>query len=161
MSTHHESRITGEEDKRAHMNLEPETEETGLGKESFVERVLNKRVAEVIHLFLSLLAILLLVAAAVAAYDTVVREFPKLWANVDEYSALQGIVETLLLIAIAAEFGLLLLFRHPSAAVEVIIFVVARKMVSPNITALDLLVGAVAVSGLIIMRFYYLPGKPK
>lgn len=161
MNTHHESPTTGEEDKQAHMNLEPETEETGVGEETFVERVFNKRVAEAIHLFLSLLAVLLLVAAALAAYDTVVRGFPKLWANVDEYNVLQGIVETLLLIAIAAEFGLLLLFRRPSAAVEVMIFVVARKMVSPDVTALDLLVGAAAVSGLIVVRFYYLPGKPK
>lgn len=143
------------------MNLEPETGETGVGEETFVERVFNKRVAEVIHLFLSLLAVLLLVAAVVAAYDTVVREFPKLWANVNEYDVLQGIVQTLLLIAIAAEFGLLLLFRRPSAAVEVIIFVVARKMVSPDVSAIDLLIGAAAVSGLIVVRFYYLPGKPK
>jgi len=51
---------------------------------------------------LSLLAVLLLITAAIAAYETVLRDFPLLWQPADEYSSLQRIVETLLLIAIAA-----------------------------------------------------------
>ena len=47
-----------------------------------------------IHLFLSLLAVLLLVAAAIATYDTVIREYPKLWQESNEYGvALQAIIE--------------------------------------------------------------------
>jgi len=45
--------------------------------------------------------------------------------------------------------------------VEVVIFIIARKMVTPSITALDLLLGAASLAGLIIVRPYYLPGKPK
>lgn len=41
------------------------------------------------------------------------------------------------------------------------LYPIARKMVTPGITALDLLLGASALAGLIIVRFYYLPGKPK
>ena len=136
-------------------------EKSGGGEESPVERVLNHWVGEAIHLFLSLLSVLILAAAAVAAYDTAVTEFPKLFARVEEYDVLQKIIQNLLLIAIAAELGLLLLFHRTSAAVEVIIFVIARKIVTPDITSLDLLLSVAALAGLLVVRFYYLPGKPK
>ncbi len=134
-------------------------EEVGTGEETAVETVVSNNLGVVIHLFLSALAILLLVAAAIAAYDTVVREFPLLWQHKDEYAVLQKIIENILLIAIAAEFALLLLFHRMSAAVEVVVFVIARKTVSPEITALDLLLCAAAIAGLIVLRYYYLPGK--
>ena len=135
--------------------------EREIGEITPVESFLNTYLGNAIHLFLSLLAALILVAAAVAAYDTVVREFPKLFTPTDQYSALQHIIENILLIAIAAELGLLLLFHRTSAAIEVIIFVIARKIVSPDATALDLLLSVAALAGLLIVRFYYLPGKPK
>lgn len=138
---------------------EPKEDEVGTGEETEVGRVVSNNLGVVIHFFLSALAVLLLVAAAIAAYDTVVREFPALWQQQDEYTVLQRIIENILLIAIAAEFALLLLFHRMSAAVEVMVFVIARKTVSPNITALDLLLCAAAIAGLIILRHYYLPGK--
>lgn len=135
--------------------------ETDVGAETAFERVLNRYVGDAIHLFLSLLAVLILAAAAVAAYETVVRDFPKLLAPSDEYKVLQELIGNILLIAIAAELGLLLLFHRTSSAVEVIIFVIARKIVSPNLSALDLLLSVAALAGLVVVRYYYLPGKPK
>ena len=64
----------------------------------------------------------------------------------------------ILLLAIAAELSLRLLYHRTSAAIEVVIFVVARKMVTPGITGLELLLGAAALAGLIITRFYYVAG---
>jgi hypothetical protein len=64
-----------------------------------------------------------------------------------------------LLIAIAAELALLLLFHRTSAAVEVLIFVIARKMVISGISGLDLLAGVVALGGLVVLRFFFI--KPK
>lgn len=139
---------------------EPKSQEkTGTGEETIVENVVSNNLGVVIHLFLSALAVLLLAAAAIAAFDTVVRDFPLLWQQTDEYAVLQKIVENLLLVAIAAEFALLLLFHRMSAAVEVVVFVIARKTVDPQITAFDLLLCAAAIAGLIVIRFYYLPGK--
>ncbi len=138
---------------------EPKEEEIGTGEETKVELAIGNYVAMGIHLFLSALAVLLLIAAVIGAYETVIREFPALWQPKDEYSSLQKIIESLLLIAIAAEFGLLLLFRRLSAAVEVVVFVLARKTVNPDISAFDLSLCAAAIAGLIILRFYYLPGK--
>jgi hypothetical protein len=102
-----------------------------------------------------------LVAAAITAFDTIVRDFPRLWQPTDEYSALQHIIENILLVAITAELALLLLFHKTSAAVEVVIFIIARKMVNPTISALDLLLGAAALAGLIIVRFYFIPKDSK
>lgn len=139
---------------------EPKEIETGTGEESTAELVIGDYLGKVIHIFLSILAMLLLVAAAIAAYDTVTREFPKLWvAQPDEYGVLLKVIDNLLLIAITAEFGLLLLFRRLSAVVEVVIFVLARKTVNPDISAADLVLCAGAIAGLIVIRFYYLPGK--
>ena len=125
------------------------------------ENVLNRYVGNTIHMFLSVLAILILVAAALTTFETIVRDFPKLWQPTDEYKALQAIISNILLIAIAAELGLLLLYHRTSAAVEVIIFVIARKTVTPNVSALELLLSVAALVGLLVARFYFLPGKPK
>ena len=139
----------------------PTLDDARTGREFVLERVIERYLSNTIHLFLSLLALLIFAAAVVATYDLLVRDFPKLWQSVDEYSVLQRLIETILLIAIAAELALLLIFHKTSAAVEVIIFLIARKMVNPQITMFELLIGTVAVIGLVIARFYYLPGKPK
>ena len=63
--------------------------------------------------------------------------------------------------AIAAELALLFLFHRTSAAIEVLIFIIARKMVTPGLSGLELLAGVAALAGLVIVRFYFLPGKSK
>ena len=142
------------------MTEKTKEEDVGTGEESKAEKFVGDYLGKTTHLFLSVLAALLLIAAVIAAFDTVVRDFPALLSpSTDEYAVLQKIVENILLIAIAAEFALLLLFHRMSAAVEVVVFVIARKTVSPNITAFDLLLCAAAIAGLIVLRFYYLPGK--
>lgn len=137
------------------------TSDASAGGETAVERLFDRYLGNSIHVFLSVLALLILCAALITTYDTVVRGFPRLWQPVNEYSALQQIIENILLIAIAAELGLLLLFHRTSAAVEVVVFIIARKMVTPGVSSLDLLLGAAALAGLIIVRFYYIPGRPK
>src|SRR5436190_1329299 len=94
------------------------------GGETALEHWLDRYLGNGIHLFLSVLAILILIAAIITTYDTVVRDFPRLWQAASEYNALQQIIENILLIAIAAELGLLLLFHRTSAAVEVVIFII-------------------------------------
>lgn len=125
------------------------------------EHTINRHVANVIHLFLSVLAVLVLGIAVIATYDTVISDVPRLFRPTDEYSVLYRLIENILLIAIAAELGLLLLFHRTSAAIEVIVFVIARKIVSPELKAVELLLGVVALSLLVVVRFYFLPGRPK
>ena len=82
-----------------------------------------------------------------------------LWRQASEYDALHQIIQSILLVAIAAELALLLLFHRTSAAIEVLIFVIARKMVTPGISGFELLLGTAALAGLIVVRFYYLTGR--
>src|SRR5689334_17413823 len=133
--------------------MEEQKEKGMIKQEHIVEDIFHRYLGNSILLFLSLLSILILTAAVIATFETAVREFPKLWQIQSEYDALQRIIENILLVAIAAEFGLLLLFHRTTAAVEVVIFIIARKMVNPNVTMLDVLLGAAALSGLIIVRF--------
>ncbi len=135
-------------------------EEIGTGEESEAEKTISTYLAQVIHLFLSAVAVLLLVVAVIATIDIVIRDFPNLWQPPEgEYPVLLRIIETLLLIAIVAEFALLLLFRRLSAAVEVVVFVLARKTINPDINSIDLVLCAAGIAGLIVLRHYFLPGK--
>lgn len=132
----------------------------GGGATTPLEDRVNRYVGHYIHLFLSLLGLLVMAAATVAAVQIVHRSFPQLWTASNEYQALHLLLQNILLVAIAGELGLLLLFHRTSAAIEVVLFVIARRLVATDVTALDLLVGSVALAILLMVRFYYLPGKP-
>jgi uncharacterized membrane protein (DUF373 family) len=131
------------------------TEGTGL------EKYVNGHVGNFIHLFLTVLAVLVMVAACIALFEIVHHGFPQLWHAPDAYQTLHQLLQNILLLAIAGELGLLLLFHRTSAAVEVVMFVIARRMVATDVTAFDLLMGSAALCALLVVRFYYLPGKPK
>ena len=129
------------------------------GGETAPERFLDRHLGNTVHLFLSFLALLILIAAAVATFEIIVRDIPMLWRQTNEYDALHQIIQDVLLVAIAAELALLFLFHRTSAAVEVLIFVIARKMVISGISGLDLLAGVAALAGLVVIRFFFI--KPK
>jgi hypothetical protein len=126
-----------------------------------LERFVNVQMGNFIHVFLTLLAVLVMVAASIALVQIVHYGFPQLWKVADEYATLHDLLQKILLLAIAGELGLLLLFHRATAAVEVVMFVIARRMVATDVTAFDLLMGSAALSALLVVRFYFLPGKPK
>jgi uncharacterized membrane protein (DUF373 family) len=125
------------------------------------ESRLNQYVGNYIHVFLSVLAIVVLAAALIAAFVMIYHGFPSLWSGSNEYQNLHQLLQNILLVAIAGELALLLLFHRTSAAIEVVLFVIARRLVATDVTALDLLVGSVALAVLLAVRFYFLPGKPR
>ena len=129
------------------------------GGETAPERFLDRHLGDGVHFFLSLLAILILVAASIATVAIVIRDFPLLWRHPSEYDALHQIIQNVLLVAIAAELALLFLFHRTSAAIEVLIFVIARKMVATGISGWELLAGVAALAGLVVIRFYFIPRK--
>ena len=137
----------------------PEKTQARAGGETAPEQFLDRHLGNAVHLFLTFLALLILVAAAIATVEIIIRDVPMLWRQVSEYDALHLIIQDVLLVAIAAELALLLLFHRTSAAVEVLIFVIARKMVISGISGLDLLTGVAALAGLVVIRFYFI--KPK
>lgn len=141
----------------------PKTEKADArtGGETAPERFLDRYLGNTVHIFLSLLAVLILVAAAIGTYEIIVRDIPLLWRANNEYDALHQIIQDVLLVAIAAELALLFLFHRTSAAVEVLIFVIARKMVISGISGLELIAGTAALAGLVVIRFYFIPSAKK
>jgi uncharacterized membrane protein (DUF373 family) len=137
----------------------PEKTQARTGGETAPERFLDRHLGNAVHLFLTFLAVLILVAAAIATFEVIVRDLPMLWRQTSEYDALHQIIQDVLLVAIAAELALLLLFHRTSAAVEVLIFVIARKMVISGISGLDLLAGVAALAGLVVIRFFFIQQK--
>lgn len=131
------------------------------GSETAPERFLDRHLGNAVHLFLSLLALLILAGALVATVGIAIHDFPPLWRQPNEYDALHVVIQNLLLVAIAAELALLFLFHRTSAAIEVLIFIIARKMVAPTISGWELLAGVASLAALVIVRFYYLPGKTR
>jgi len=141
----------------------PKSEKTQArtGGETAPEQFLDRHLGNAVHLFLTFLAVLILVAAAIGTFEVIIRDVPLLWRQASEYDALHQIIQDILLVAIAAELALLLLFHRTSAAVEVLIFVIARKMVVAGISGLDLLLGVAALAALVVLRFYFIsPKKP-
>ena len=131
------------------------------GGETAPERFLDRHLGNTVHILLSFLAILILVAAAIATVEIIIRDVPMLWRQPSEYEALHQIIQDVLLVAIAAELALLFLFHRTSAAIEVLIFVIARKMVIAGISGLDLLAGVAALAGLVVIRFYFIPTRAR
>jgi hypothetical protein len=132
------------------------------GESTHAERALNVWASNAIHVFLSLLAVTALAAAAIASVHMVARDIPALWrATGDTAQLLHGFVQDLLMLGIAAELALLLLFHRASAAVEVLLFVIARRLVGEQVNALELLLGSLALSSLIVVRFFFIHDRPK
>ena len=131
------------------------------GGETAPEQFLDRYLGNTVHLFLSFLAMLILVSAAIATVEIIIRDVPMLWRAGNEYDALHEIIQDVLLVAIAAELALLFLFHRTSAAVEVLIFVIARKMVISGISGLELLAGTAALAGLVVIRYYFIPTGKK
>jgi hypothetical protein len=143
------------------MAVESETIEKASKEGSPLERYVNTHVGSFIHLFLTVLAVLVMGAACIALFQIVHHGFSQLWRAGNEYEILHQLLQNILLLAIAAELALLLLFHRASAAVEVVMFVIARRMVATDVTAFDLLMGSLALAMMMAVRFYFLPGKPK
>ena len=143
------------------MAMESDTIKSAGDEGTALERYVNSHIGNFIHVFLGVLAILVMAAACISLFEIVVHDLPPLWRASDQYQALHLLLQNILLLAIAGELGLLLLFHRTSAAVEVVMFVIARKMVATDVTAFDLLMGSLALAILLAVRFYFLPGKPK
>ena len=70
------------------------------GGETAPERFLDRYLGNTVHFFLSLLAILILIAAAIATFEIIIRDIPQLWRQTNEYDALHQIIQDFLLVAI-------------------------------------------------------------
>lgn len=72
----------------------------------------------------------------------------------DFYHTFENILSDILLIIIGVELAILLIRRSPESLVEVMFFVVARKLLVKSHTQWDILIGVAAIAGLFAVRKY-------
>ena len=72
----------------------------------------------------------------------------------DFYQNFEGILSEMLLIIIGVELAILLIRRRPESLVEVMFFVVAKKMLVGSHDPLEILMGVAAIGGLFAIRKY-------
>ena len=70
------------------------------------------------------------------------------------YHNFEELLSNILLIIIGIELAILLIRRSPESLVEVMFFVVARKMLIKSHGFLDILIGVVSIAGLFAVRKY-------
>jgi len=109
-----------------------------------------------LHWLEVLIAVLVIGFVIVGAISIIMsaKEMHLLSAGGDFYQAFEGLLSNILLIIIGVELAILLIRRSPESLVEVMFFVVARKMLILSHSQWDLLIGVVAIAGLFGVRKY-------
>ena len=77
----------------------------------------------------------------------------------DLHTSFEGLLADILLLVVGIELALMLVRRTPEALIEVMFFVVARKMLIKSDEPFDLVLGVLALAGLFAIRKYleYVP----
>jgi hypothetical protein len=75
-------------------------------------------------------------------------------AGGDLQTKFEDLLSDILLLVVGIELALMLVRRTPESLIEVMFFVVARKMLIKTDTFVDLLVGVIALAGLFAIRKY-------
>ena len=104
-----------------------------------------------------LLALGILVGSIYFAFHSTFALMEMDWRGVNAYYEL---IYRILLIVIGVELIRTLVTHDLLAILELIAFVVARKMLKPELTSLDILVGATAFALLMVARRFLFPVPP-
>lgn len=72
----------------------------------------------------------------------------------DPYSTFQALISHVLMLVVGLELGMMLIRHTPGSVIEVLMYVAARKMLGPQTTVVEFLVGVAAIGGLFAIRKY-------
>jgi len=70
----------------------------------------------------------------------------------DPYGTFQALISHVLLLVVGLELGVMLIRHTPGSVIEVLMYVAARKMLGPQTTIVEFLVGVAAIGGLFAVR---------
>jgi hypothetical protein len=101
----------------------------------------KQRINTVIHKTEIVLAMITLIAVAVFSFNSLSSIFTADWSAVDTWYTFVNIVLT---IVVGIELAKLLITHDLVSIKDVLIFVVARKMLSPDQTSMDILLAVLA-----------------
>ena len=121
-----------------------------------VSEALVGRLSTMLHLLEILLAVLAVIFVVVGMWS-IAREIPDFFDQATEArigTEFEEILSEILLLVVGIEFGIMLIRRTPESLIEVMFFVVARKMLIKTEDFIDILVGVVALAILFTIRRY-------
>jgi hypothetical protein len=118
--------------------------------------LLQGKFSIVLHYFAVCLAVISVVFVVLGVIH-LLREIPHFNSVIDKeglHQTLEGILSDILLLVVGIELVIMLVRRTPESLVEVIFFVIARKMLIKTDAFYEILIGVVALAGLFAVRKY-------
>ncbi len=107
-----------------------------------------------LEILIAVLVIAFVIIGGIAIVQNVIgMDFSHLGGS-EFYHTFEGLLSNILLIVIGVELAILLIRRSPESLVEVMFFVVARKMLVKSDNMWDLIIGVAAIAGLFAVRKY-------
>lgn len=107
--------------------------------------------------FERLLAIAIMVGVIVFGVFSITALMELNW---QDNETLYEMIYRVLLMVIGVELARLLVTHNLNAILELLAFVVARKMLKPDITSLDILLSVIAFAALLATQRYLMPNPP-
>jgi hypothetical protein len=101
-----------------------------------------------------LLAFGILLGVVAFAYESIVALIQMDWSTTETFYEL---IYRALLLVISVELIRTLVTHDLMAVLELLAFVVARKMLKPELATIDILLGVAAFAGLLAARRFFLP----
>jgi len=117
---------------------------------------LRNLLPEILH-WMEILVAALAVVIVVMGTVTVIMSIGGLWGDLQQggvHSVFENVLSEILLLVVGIELAILLVKRTPESLIEVMFFVIARKMLIKTGAFYELLIGVVALAGLFAIRKY-------
>lgn len=114
------------------------------------------KVSGFLHYFEVFLALVTVIFVVLGTFLLIV-DIPEFYNLINENGILESfeeILSNILLLVVGIELAILLCKRTPESLIEVIFFVIARKMLITTDSYLDLFIGVAALAGLFAIRKY-------
>ncbi|SMP41547.1 transporter associated domain-containing protein [Anoxynatronum buryatiense] len=124
------------------------------------EFTIMKKLEEYTYVLEVILAVLLAIGIAIGLIDIVKYFVVILQAGTDEaYSIFKHFLAHTLLLVVGIELMLMLLSHSTNAILELVLFVIARKMLIYGETMMDMVLGTLAIAGVFAILKYLAPKK--
>lgn len=129
-----------------------------LGGNDLLKILISKKIEKIVHVLELIIAVLIILGIIVGLVDLVkyIIEIMKASPN-DAYKLFQVFLGHVLVLIIGAEFVLMILYHSINSILELLLFVIAKKMLVYSSTMLDLVFGIVAIAIVFVIMKFLIP----
>lgn len=114
---------------------------------------INTRLVKMMKAVELVIAVLLMIAIAISTLATVCFGAEAL---MDQSFQLEAILEKALTLVVGVEFVKMLILHTPESVIEVLLYAVARQIIISHESAMENLVGVLAVALIFVVKKYFL-----